>query len=110
MCGAPKATPPATSPSDDRPETLGPPEIRRGIDGVEPQIHECARMHGAPSKLTVLLRVEIAGVSGMVTRASIVKPTLAAGLEHCIIAAAHRATFSRFRKERAGAMLKLELP
>lgn len=111
MCGPPKSTPPsAAAPTDDLPETLGPPDVRRGIDGVKPQIQECARMHGATPKLQVLIQVRVAGISGMVTQASVVRPKLAAGLEHCIVAAAHRAMFPRFRKEKAGAVVKVELP
>jgi hypothetical protein len=100
----------AAPPSDELPETLGTADIKRGLDGVRPQIHDCGRVHGAIPKQKVTIKITISGETGMVTQANIVKPQLAVGLEQCILAAMHRATFPRFRKERLGAMFPVTMP
>lgn len=106
LCRAPKTG----RPQDDLPETLGTTEIKRGIDGIRPLVRDCALTHGAIPKQKVTIKFTISGETGMVTQANIVTPKLSVGLEQCIIAAMHRASFGRFRKERLGVMFPLKMP
>jgi hypothetical protein len=107
---APAKAPPAAAPTDELPETLGTTEIKRALDAIKPQVNDCARTQGATPKLVVTIKLTVAGATGAVVSANIVKPELSAGLEQCILGAVHRAQFARFRKETLGVVFPLKLP
>lgn len=102
---------PASEPVDPSlPETPSTAQIRDAIASVKQAARACGPEHGAASGEAVVVKISIAGATGLVTSAVAVGDHRGTALGECVANALARAVFPRFRKPSIGVQYPIRMP
>jgi len=81
--------------TENLPDKLGQPAIRKGLAKVKATAKQCGARHGGTGE-TVHVKLTLRGSTGQVTKATPMKPHVGTPLGSCVAAALKKAKFDRF--------------